>query len=136
MAQVQSEQALVEEFARAKEKLDSLKEQCSAAQKEFDSVEATIVERLQTEEKEATAKYENLGWCSLSKPRIYANCVVENLPILFKYLRQHKRGDMIKKTVNPASLSSFVKELIDGGKAIPEFIGYYIKTSIRYYKGE
>ena len=54
-----NEQALVEKFAQAKEKLDSLKEQCSLAQKEFDTVEANLVELLQTEEKEATAIRKN-----------------------------------------------------------------------------
>lgn len=136
MAQAQNEQALVVEFRDAKEKLDSLKEQLSVAQKQFDDIEARLVEMLQTDEKESTAKYERIGWCSLSKPRIYANCTIENLPLLFKYLRSRKRGDLIKKQVNPSSLSSYCKEILEQGKKIPEFIGYYLKTSVRYYRGE
>jgi septal ring factor EnvC (AmiA/AmiB activator) len=131
-----NEQALVEKFAQAKEKLDSLKEQCSLAQKEFDTVEANLVELLQTEEKEATARYERIGYCSLSKPRIYANCKEENRTDLFKYLRAHKRGDLIKPTVNPQSLSTYVGELLASAKQVPDFIGYYLKTGVRYYKGD
>ena len=130
-----NEQALVEQFASVKEKLDSLKEQCSLAQKEFDTIETALVELLQTEEKEATAKYERLGWCVLSKPRVFANCKEENKPLLFKYLRDHKRGDLIKPTVNPVSLSTYVSELLAEAKQIPDFVGYYLKTSVRYYKG-
>jgi len=136
-AATQNEQILVIKFKEAKEKLDSLKEQTSQAQKEFDIVESNLVEMLQAENKAATARYDNLGYCVLSKPRVFANCTIENLPTLFKYLRARKRGDLIRKTVNPASLSSFVKELLDNSKQIPPFIGYYLKTSVRYYnKGD
>lgn len=130
---IDNEQALIVEFKEAKEKLDSLKEKLSEAQKQFDAVEAKIVEKLQTEGKESTARYEAIGWVSLSKPRIYANCTIENQQSLFKYLRSRKRGDMIKPTVNPSSLSSFVRELLDKGRTVPEFIGYYLKTGVRYY---
>lgn len=134
MVEAQNEQTLVEQFASAKEKLDSLKEQCSLAQKEFDTIESALVELLQTEEKTATAKYEHIGYCLLSKPRIYANCKEENKPLLFEYLRKHKRGDLIKPTVNPVSLSTYIGEMLANAKQVPDFIGYYLKTSVRYYK--
>lgn len=133
MAEVQSEYQLLIKFKAAKDKLWTLKEQTTEAQKEFDQAESQLIENLREEGKEATARYENLGYVSLNQPVIYASIAAEKKDEAFKFLRSRKRGDLIHKTVNSRSLSTFIKELMEAGRKVPECISYYLKTSARFY---
>lgn len=138
MAEVQSEYQMLIKFKEAKDKLFNLKEQTTEAQKEFDQAESQLIEYLREEGKEATARYENFGYVGLNKPVIYASIAAEKKDEALKFLRSRKRGDLIQKTVNSRSLSTFIKELMESGRKIPECISYYLKTSARFYaeKGE
>lgn len=128
-----TEYDLLIRYKSAKDVLESLKEQASAAQKIFDEAETKLLELMSAQGKDASAKYEGLGYVTLVKPMVYASCVKENEAYLFNYLEEQGRGDLIKKTVNSRSLSGFVKELIEGGHSIPEFINYYLKPGLRFY---
>lgn len=133
IATIQSEYDLLIKFKEAKEKLYQLKEAITKAQTEFDAAESQLIERLQEEGKEATARYDNLGYVGLTKPAVYASFVQENKDNVFQFLRSRKRGDLIQKNVNARSLSAFVKELIEQHRKVPSFINYYLKTSARFY---
>lgn len=124
---------LVIKFRDAREKLNQLKKAVTEAQKEFDETERQLIEQLQEEGKDATARYDGIGYVGVSKPSVYASYAAENRDSLFNFLRRRKRQDLIQKTVNARSLSIFVKELLDNGKKIPECINYYLKQSARFY---
>jgi hypothetical protein len=133
MAKILSELELVVKFKEAREKLNQLKEAATEAQVEFDQVEGQLIERLQDEGKDATARFDGIGYVGLSKASVYASYAAENKDSVFKFLRSRKRQDLIQKTVNARSLSTYVKELIDKGRKIPACISYYLKTSARFY---
>jgi hypothetical protein len=68
----------------------------------------------------------------LNKPSVYASYLTENKLDLFIFLRKKKRQDLIQEVVNARSLSTYVKELLDSGKEIPECISYYLKQTARF----
>jgi hypothetical protein len=133
MAQAHKEQALVIQFRDARQKLNQLKEAATEAQKEFDEIERQLIERLNDEGKDATARYDGIGYIGIHKPAVYASYAPENKKALFAFLRSRKRQDLIQKVVNARSLSTYVKELLDNNKKVPDCISYYMKQSARFY---
>lgn len=127
------ERELLRNFVVAKDRLSQLKEDLKAAQAEFDAAEKGLLDYLQESEKEATAKYEGIGYATTIKPQVYASCTEENKDTLFEFLKAAGREDLIKTVVNAKSLSGYVKELLEDGKEIPACISYYMKNSIRVY---
>lgn len=133
MTKALSEYDLVLKFRDARLKLNQFKEAQTEAQKEFDEAERQLIERLQDEGKDASARYDNIGYVGLNTPVVYASYVPDNKIPLFKFLRSRKRQDLIQETVNSRSLGTFVRELIDAGRKVPDCISYYLKTSARFY---
>lgn len=113
---------------KAKADVELLLENATAA---CDRAEASLMELLTSKNATATAKYEGVGSASLVKPRLYANCKKENEPQLFLFLTEEGRSDLIKQTVNAQSLSGFVKEKVEEGAYVPEFISYHLRPSLR-----
>ena len=128
-----TERDLVAQFRRAKEKRDNLKDDLKNSQAEYDMTESRLIELLESNSAISTAKYEGLGYAQIQKPRLYASCKEENTERLFDFLREKAREDLIKTTVMPQTLSSFVKECIETGIEIPDYVSYYLKPSIRLY---
>ena len=128
-----TERDLVVQFRRAKEKRDGIKDDLKDAQAEYDMTESRLIELLESNSAISTAKYEGLGYAQIQKPRLYASCKEENMERLFDFLREKAREDLIKTTVMPQTLSSFVKECIETGIEIPDYVSYYLKPSIRLY---
>jgi len=133
MEKALTEYDLVVQFRDARERLNQLKEAAAEAQKEFDETEQKLIERLQDENKESTARYEKLGYVGVTKPSVYASFSPENRDVLFKFLRSRNRSDLIQKTVNSRSLSAFIKELLEKRRKIPPCVNYYLKQSARFY---
>ena len=128
-----AERDLVLRFKTAKETRDKLKDSLKDVQAEYDKAESVLLEFLEANSAVSTAKYEGVGYAQMQKPRLYANCRQEDMEDLFDFLREQAREDLIKTTVMPQSLSGFVKECIEEGQELPEFINYYLKPSIRLY---
>lgn len=128
-----TERNLVLQFKCAKEKRDALKDELKQAQEEYEKTEFAVIEFLEANSAVSTAKYEGLGYAQIQKPRLYASCKEENLEVLFGFLKDQGREDLIKTTVLSQSLSSFTSECIENGTEIPECISYYLKPSLRLY---
>ena len=128
-----TERDLVLRFKRAKERREDLKDCLQNAQEEYEQSESRLIEFLEAHSAVSTARYEGLGYAQMQKPRLYASCRQEHIERLLSFLKERKREDLIKTTVMPQSLSSFVSESIEQGVEIPEFVNYYLKPSIRLY---
>jgi len=133
MNQKSKEKELLIKLKSSKERRDALKESLKTAQAEYDKSEFELIEFLESNSAVSTAKYEGLGYAQLQKPRLYANCREENMPDLIAFLESQGRPDLVKTTVMPQSLSGFASERIAEGHEIPEFISYYLKSSLRLY---
>ena len=127
MLEKSNERDLVLQFKCAKEKRDALKEGLKQAQEEYEKIEFGLIEFLESNSAISTAKYEGIGYVQIQKPRLYASCKEENLQDLFVFLKDQGREDLIKTTVAPQSLSTFMSERIENGAEIPECVSYYLK---------
>lgn len=131
--QKSKEKELLLKLKASKETRDSLKENLKGAQVEYDKAEFELIEFLESNSALSTAKYEGLGYAQIQKPRLYANCREESMRDLITFLESQGRGDLVKTTVLPQTLSGFASERIEEGLEIPEFISYYLKSSLRLY---
>jgi len=128
-----TERDLVINCKKAKEELDRLSQLQDEAKKRFDDAEMKMIDYLQSTGADASARYDGVGHISLSKPRVFASCLKQNEQDIKDQLRKAGRGDLIREVVHPASLSSYVGELLELGKAIPPGINYHLQTKIRIY---
>ena len=124
---------LVKKFQKAKANKDAAESALEQASKEYDAVELELIEMLDAKDATKTAEYEGVGHVTMLKPRLFASVKVENMPLLLSFLRDIGRSELIKEVVHSSSLSSFVTERIDKGEPLPEFVGYYLKSSAKFY---
>ena len=127
-----NEKELVLEYKLAKDEVERLSDESEKAKDRFDKAQAKLVEELQGKGASQTAKYDGIGRITILKPVVGARS--ENEDVLFDYLKQIGRDDLIKATVHHKTLSSFVKEMLETGKDIPDFIEYWFKPSTRLTK--
>lgn len=133
MENVITEFDLVVKFRDAKLKKEEADKAMELAQEEFDKAEFELIELLNARNATKTAEYEGVGHVTLLKPRLYASVLKENQDKLFAFLNEEGRSDLIKTMVSPQSLSGFVKEVVESGKGVPEYINYYLKSNAKFY---
>ena len=125
---------LVLRFREAKLKKDQAEQARELAEQEYDKTESELIDLLNAKNATKTAEYEGVGHVTLQKPRVYASVIKENQEKLFAFLRGDvQRSDLIKEVVNPQSLSGFVKDELESGRGVPEFINYYLKAKAQFY---
>ena len=127
-----TERKLVQEYVTAKEEVEKLEDNLKSAKDRFDKAQTLLVEELQSKGASQTAKYDSYGRITILKPLVGARSTSEDA--LFDYLKQIGRDDLMRLTVHHKTLSSFVKEMLEEGKSIPEFIEYWFKPSTRLTK--
>ena len=127
-----TERELVLEYSKAKEEVETLEDKLKTAKDRFEKAQSKLVEELQLKGASQTAKYDGVGRITILKPLVGARSINEEA--LFNYLKQIGRDDLMKMSVHHKTLSSFVKEMLDGGQGIPDFIEYWFKPSTRLTK--
>lgn len=136
MSEEVTERSLVEKFFKLSKERKQLEFQFKAVGKEFRATAIELSEFLNAQEKTATATYEEMGYVSLSKPRVSASCAAEDKERLFEFLRSVDRSDIIKTDVNARSLTTFVKEVLENsemGIEIPDFINMNFFPDVNMY---
>ena len=131
--QVIDERSLIIAYRDAKQKRDELFDALQKATAEEERIEKQLIELLESKDAKSTAKYLGVGYVSLMKPRLYANYLKENEEVVFEFIKNEGRDDLIRPTINKQSLSGFIGECVEGGKEVPQFISYYLKPSVRIY---
>lgn len=118
---------LKEQKSKAAEALEQLKSEYAAAEDE-------MFDYLSKRDIESTKVYEGLGRVSISGQKTMASIVEENKAQAFDWIRGIGRDELIKPTIHPGTLSSFVDELRNEGKDIPKFISYFFKPKFSFTK--
>ncbi len=132
--QKKSERDLVESYVNARTKHAQAKEHVQNCRADLDQAEHDLVQLLMDQDKHATAKYDGIGFVSLVSPALYASYRKDNEEILFKYLIESGREDLVRQSVNSKSLSSFVKDQLADGREIPKCINYVTIPKLRLYE--
>jgi len=127
-----TERELVLEYKLAKDEVEELDEKLKTAKDRFDKAQAKLIEELQSKGASQTAKYDGVGRITILKPLVWARSLDEEK--LFNYLKEVGRDDLMKTTVHNATLRSYVRECIEVGKELPDFIEHGFKPSTRLNK--
>ena len=127
------EKELLEQFAKARETLERLKDEKSEAEKSFLLAKLKLIEYMSQAGISSTAKHDGIGFVTMEKPVIRASCTVDNKESLFTWLKSIGRDDLIRYDVHPATLSSFVGETLEQGVSMPEFLTYYLEPRVKFY---
>lgn len=130
-----TEKEMVENYVRSRHAFEEANKKAAEYKDVMNQAEETLVNALVEKGALCTAKYDGLGRVQLSKPRLYANIRKEEQDTLFEYLKSNNEEYLIKPSVHPASLSSWVGRLLGEGKEVPPFISYIFKNSVTYQKG-
>lgn len=125
------ERELIQTYVEKKAAYEEAKTKASNAHKEMEKVKGEIIEYMEDTGKERTASYEGLGSISLCQPTPRARVEKGKEDELFNYLTDVGRTDLIKTSIHPATLSSYVRELIEEGGEIPEYISVWMQPRIR-----
>ena len=70
------------------------------------------------------------------KEQLFANVKIEDKPKFFDWLRKHQMGDIIKEDVHPKTLTAFVKEQIEHGNELPDYVKTFTRDTIGYRGGK
>ena len=130
------ERGLVIEYVKVSEKVKDLNDKLKHAKRQMEHASTKIREYMEARDATATATYEHLGRVQINKPRLYASVTQENQEAVMSFLREIKRDDLVKESINANSLSKFVSERIEKGEEIPETISYYLKPQLAVYGGK
>lgn len=134
MVETSSELDLLQSVRAARAEHSAAEDAAKEARARLDIAEAKLVEFMIDRDIKSTAKYEGIGFASLNTPELFARCNVPDQDKLYDYLDKSGRTDLIKSTVHHKSLSGFVKELLEKGSPVPEFIQYGFKQTLKVYK--
>jgi hypothetical protein len=129
-----NERDLTEKVFNLREQKRILSDQVKETNEALERAEYELMELLRDQSKEATATYQGLGYITICKPRLWASITEENKPSAFRWLESQGLSDVIKQTVNQMTLSSLVRERIEGGLEVPECVTYYLQPQLRLVK--
>ena len=132
------EKELLLQLKEARRKCEDLKTQSVEANRELDGIETQIVDYLESKQASSTAKYDGIGYVTIEKPKLHASCNKENreqlVLYLVNYLRSNGYAEMVIETVGNKSLNTFVKECIEKGMEIPEYVNHYFERVVKLYE--
>lgn len=125
---------LVSSYRKAKASHTAAKDVEKDAKAEVLKIEAELINLMVDKSIERTAKYTDIGFVTLNKPKVRASYTEINKFELFEFLKKEKREDMIKTSVHPGTLSTFVKEVLAEGNEPPKCISYYLQSTLTLTK--
>jgi len=70
------------------------------------------------------------------KEQLFASVKIQDKPRFFEWLRNHQMGDIIKEDVHPKTLTAFVKEQIEHGNELPDYVSTFTRDTIGYRGGK
>ena len=126
------EREMLYDYVQKRKQYDEFKDSCADAKLRMEKAEEVLINALESKGALCTSKYEGIGQVRLNKPRLYANVNKDNHLDLISFLNKNGEQYLIKETVHPSALSSFVGRMLGEGKDVPEFINYIFKQSVTY----
>lgn len=129
-----AEHMLVKKLFKLRKAVSKADDALKALKRDYETGVSELIELLRANGKEATAKYEGLGFVSLGKPQLYASYKKDNQDTIFDWVKSLGREEIIKDSIHPATFSSFVSELLAENKPLPEEVSYYLKPNVKFYE--
>jgi hypothetical protein len=112
---------LAQRFRELKDRKDSLNAELKELQEELSRLETELLPQKMEENEIEKFTTDGVGTI-FTQVKVYASVVKADETSLHNWLRDQGHGALIKETVAPGTLNSFVKEQLEQGTDLPEFI--------------
>jgi chorismate mutase len=130
-----NEQEMVLRLKALDEEISKMDSELSALKHKRDNVKRALIEYMEANAITRTAEYPGLGYAILPKPVLRASVAEENKPDLFEFLKGIGRDEAVKSTVHPSTLSSIIRERIEAGEPVPEYVKFYFQQNVLIHGG-
>lgn len=128
------EKELIESYIQKLYDVNTIEEELKEAKKDLADTKNKIIEYLSDREQTATGKYEGLGSLSL-KNFITFKVDEASQDQFMDFIKQNGYESVIKQSIHHKTLDRIMGELIEEGKAIPEYVSSYTVTNLQLNKG-
>lgn len=118
----------IERLAKLRDRKAELQEELSKIQQEIDVLTAEINEEMLLQGIQHI-NIDGIGTVYLSS-RLFASCTQENLPKLQEWLKQIGAEGLLRPYIPNQTLSALVRERMEKGEAIPDFINVTVKPGL------
>lgn len=127
------ERSLLEDFINRKNEVANKEEELKATKEQLRKAQEQLIQFLSDRQMTSTGKYEDLGCVSLRSFNTYK--VTEgNQDQLMGFIQENGYEGVIKQSIHHKTLDRVLNELIEEGKALPEFVETYNITTLTINK--
>ena len=130
----EEEFALVRDLTAAKRLKTELNKKVDEAKKVYGRAEQAMIQFLMRMAAQGTRFYAGAGQVTIDGKNVHASISEENKEIAFKEIEAMGRGEIIKRTIHPSTLESFVVELQDTGIPVPKHISVFETPKLSFAK--
>ena len=125
---------LTQELVKWKRRKTELNKEVKEAGSEYAAAETNMIEYLMRMAQQGTRQYAGIGQVTIDGKNIHASITEENKDAAFKEIEAMGRAEIIKRTIHPSTLESFVSELQDSGIAVPKHISVFETPKLSFAK--
>lgn len=122
------------QLVKWKKRKTELNKLVDEAKKEYGAAESAMLEFLTRMALQGTRYYASVGQITIDGKNIHASITEENKLEAFKEIEAMGRGEIIKRTIHPSTLESFVSELQDSGLPVPKHISVFETLKLSFAK--
>lgn len=127
------EKQLVEQYINENQNVEALEQQLKEAKEAKLYAQNALVSYLTDRGQYKTGAYDGLGSIAIKTYNKY-NVAEENQPALFEYLKDQNLDGVIKKSIHHKTFDRICNELVEEGKALPEFVSVFNVTTVQINK--
>lgn len=127
------EKELVTQYINEKQNVKAIEQQLKDAKEALKLVAKQITQYLSDRGQSRTGSYEGLGSLTLKSFNTY-KVDESNQEALFKYLAENNLDGVIKQSIYHKTFDRICNELVEEGKALPEFVSVYNVSTVQINK--
>ena len=127
------ERSLLEDYILHKTKVAQKEDELKSAKEYLRIAQERLIQYLSDRQMTSTGKYEDLGGVSLRSFNTY-KVSEENQDQLLQFIQQNGYEGVIKQSIHHKTLDRVLNELIEEGRALPEFVESYNVTTLQINK--
>lgn len=130
----EAEYDAVRELVSAKRLKTELNKRVEEAKSKYGAAEEAMRILFERRAIQGTKRYAGFGQVSIDGVDVYPSIPEEDKEKAFKEIEAMGRSEIIKRTIHPSTLESFVNELLDAGQKVPEHVKYFTKPKLSFAK--
>ena len=130
----EEEYKAVQDLVKAKKLKTELNKAIEEAKTEYGRAEEALLAFLDRMATRGTRHYAGVGQITIDGVEVHASISEENKELAFQAIEKMGRGEVIKRTIHPKTLDSFVSELKDTGVPVPPEITVFEKPKLSFAK--